>query len=121
LSFSPSQDVDLHLVEPNGTEIYYGSRQSASGGRLDLDSNPDCNPVDGINNEKVTYADVTPPSGEYIVRVDYYESCDGGGAEFTVVVNRNGVQQTIEGAFSASEADFGGLGSGREVARFNFP
>jgi len=121
LSFQPSQDLDLHLVEPTGEEIFYGNRTSAAGGTLDLDSNASCS-IDGRNNENITYpTGVTPPAGQYIVRVDYFESCDGGGADFTVVVNNDGVHSSFSGSFTASDADQGNVGSGREITRFTFP
>jgi hypothetical protein len=121
LSFQPSQDLDLHLVEPSGEEIFFGNLTSTAGGTLDLDSNPNC-AIDGRNNENITYPEGTaPPSGEYIVRVDFFESCDQGGATFSVVVNKNGQQSTFTGQFSATDADAGGEGSGRQITRFTFP
>lgn len=35
-SWDKANDVDLHLIEPNGTEIYYGMDQSDNGGHLML-------------------------------------------------------------------------------------
>ncbi len=117
LAFRPSQDLDLHLVEPTGEEIYYANRTSSSGGRLDLDSNPACR-LDHKNNENITYEGVRPPSGQYIVRVDFWRSCDGGGAEFRVAVIVRGEVEVYGGRFGPDEADGGGLGSGREICRF---
>lgn len=74
LSWDSPTDVDLHVVEPGGEEIFYGADVSSSGGELDLDSNAAC-AMDHVNNENVTYEGVDPPSGEYIVRVDYYAAC----------------------------------------------
>lgn len=119
LAFRPSQDLDLHLVEPTGEEIYYANRTSSSGGELDLDSNAACR-LDHKNNENITYQRGSPPRGEYIVRVDFWASCDGGGATYRVVVAVRGEVQMYRGSFEPSEADRGGLGSGREVCRFTF-
>jgi len=119
LAFRPSQDLDLHLVEPTGDEIYYGNLTSPAGGRLDLDSNPACN-QDHKNNENITYDTGEPPEGEYVVRVDFWESCDGTGADFRVVVAVLGDVQMYNGHFEANEADGGGLGSGREICRFTY-
>lgn len=88
-------DVDLHLIEPDGTEIYYGNPQSSTGGQLDVDSNPACY-IDGINNENIYYEDdpaVTIPYGEYEVLVDLYANCSiGPNTNYTVVVHYGGVQ-----------------------------
>ncbi|MCU0612657.1 MAG: hypothetical protein MUE60_12830 [Candidatus Eisenbacteria bacterium] len=119
LAFRPSQDVDLHLVEPTGEEIYYGALESTAGGRLDLDSNPSCR-LDHKNNENITYDEGAPPTGQYIVRVDFWESCDGGGADYRVVVAVKGDITIHSGHFESYEADGGGAGSGREVCRFTF-
>ena len=122
LNFRPSQDVDLHLVEPTGEEIYYANLRSTAGGELDLDSNPACS-LDNINNENITYPDtVSPPPGEYIVRVDYWMSCNGGGADFSVITRvQDEDPHLYSGHFEAWEADGGGWGSGREICRFTYP
>ncbi len=119
LAFSPSQDLDLHLVEPTREEIYYGYPSSSAGGWLDLDSNAACH-QDHVNNENITYAQTTPPSGEYIVRVDFWESCDGGGADFRVVTVIRGDVQIYRDDFTIFDESHGGQGSGREICRFTF-
>ena len=78
LSWDQENDVDLHVIEPNGEHIYYGNRQSTNGGELDLDSNPACY-IDGIKNENIFYEDdpeVIVEYGEYEVLVDLYAACD---------------------------------------------
>jgi len=117
LTFFPDQDLDLHLVEPTGEEIYFGNPVSAAGGKLDLDANAAC-ASRGQYNENITYTGVTPPSGEYIVRVDFWASCDGEGAEYRVLVNVRGEGQLYEGDFRADEA--GGGSTGEEVCRFTY-
>jgi hypothetical protein len=116
LSWDTPTDVDLHLVEPGGFEIYYGTPFSPSGGQLDLDSNPGCL-IDGVNNENITYSGVAPP-GEYIVRVDFWESCGGLAANFVVTVTACGTTETYSGSFAPGSHSHGGLGSGREITRF---
>lgn len=93
LSWDQLNDVDLHLIEPNGEEIYYGNRVSSNGGQLDVDSNAACS-IDGINNENIYYednADVTIQQGEYEVLVDLWSNCDiGPNTNYTVVVYYGG-------------------------------
>ena len=61
-------DIDLHVTEPNGTEIYYANSVSAvTGGLLDVDN------TYGFGPENIYYPnDVTPPDGEYVVSVVYF-------------------------------------------------
>ena len=121
LSWDTETDVDLHVVDPTGEEIYYGSTSSASGGQLDLDSNAGCG-IDGINNENVTWPTGMAPDGTYVVRVNYWSACGPPPlpANFTVTTNVCGQSQTFSGSFTADQAAGGGLGSGTEITRFTF-
>ena len=120
LSWDALADVDLHLIEPTGSEIWYGHRNSfMTGGQLDLDSNPACS-IDGVNNENITYGDSTPTAGHYIVRVDLYEACDEPDINWSVVVRVDGdVIGTVEGSFVESDQDMGGARSGMTVFEFD--
>jgi hypothetical protein len=73
LSFDQPNDLDLHLKEPGGFEIYYQHPVSPSGGYLDLDANAACH-FDSTNNENIIYKD-SVPLGVYKVRVVYYMQC----------------------------------------------
>lgn len=120
-------DVDLHLVEPNGEEIYYGNGTSANGGELDLDSNAACG-IDYVNNENITYIeDAIVENGEYIVRVDFWANCDiTENTNYSVTAYHEGVLLTpttgtnpYQGSFTPTEEDAGGVGSGVEVMKFS--
>lgn len=93
LSWDQLNDVDLHVIEPNGTEIYYGNDSSANGGLLDVDSNAGCS-IDEINNENIYYEDspeVTIENGEYEVLVDLWANCGiVPNTNYTVVVYYGG-------------------------------
>ena len=128
-SWDQPNDVDLHLVEPNGTEIYYGNGVSQNGGELDVDSNPACS-IDNINNENITYDDNdVVETGEYIVRVDLFSDCNvSNNTNYMVTAYYNGHILTTSsnnypnpysGSFVPTDADAGGAGSGVEVMRFN--
>ena len=116
LSWDTDSDVDLHVVDPSGEEIFYGNRESASGGMLDLDSNAACT-IDGVQNENITWSIGAAPQGTYIVRVDYWSSCGVPRTNYTVVINNGGDTQIVNGTFTGA-GDRGGLGAGVEVARF---
>lgn len=78
-------DVDLHVTDPSGEEIYFAHKTSASGGTLDLDSNPACS-IDNINNENVVWPTGTAPSGTYTVQLVYWSACSQPMSNYTVTV-----------------------------------
>lgn len=105
VSWDTASDVDLYLVEPDGTTIYYGDDISASGGTLDLDSNLACF-IDGINNENITYENSTPPTGEYTVMLDYFLNCDvPGPTKYVVTVRSAAGTETFRGIFLPENVD----------------
>jgi uncharacterized protein YfaP (DUF2135 family) len=115
-SWDTPTDVDLHVVDPRGSEIFYGARSAASGGQLDLDSNPSCS-IDNINNENIRWPNGGAPSGTYTVRLDYYSGCNVALTNYVVTVNNGGNTQTFTGSFTGA-GDFGGAGSGRLITTF---
>ena len=102
LFWDTEADLDLHVVLPDGTEVWRerpnswspprGGEPDASayttGGRLDFDSNARCE-IDGRRNENV-YFTTEPPSGKYIVRVDTFSLCDANAARFQVEATLDG-------------------------------
>lgn len=116
LSWNVDSDVDLHVVDPAGEEVYWAHRGSASGGALDLDSNAGCD-IDGIRNENITWPVGRAPRGTYTVRVDYWDSCGVAGTDYVVRINVGGVPQVFNGTFTGA-GDGGGLGSGRLIGTF---
>ena len=116
LSWNVDSDVDLHVVDPNGEEIYFDNPASASGGQLDLDSNAGCR-IDGIRNENVTWPSGAAPWGIYTVRVNYWNSCGVQSTNYTVRVNNGGESRVFSGTFTGS-GNGGGHGAGQEVASF---
>jgi uncharacterized protein YfaP (DUF2135 family) len=116
LSWDADSDVDLHVVAPNGEEIYYGRREGSNGAELDLDSNAACD-IDGIRNENITWPVGQAPRGRYTVRVDYWDNCGVERTNYTVRVNNGGDTEIVTGFFTGA-GDRGGAGSGRTVATF---
>lgn len=120
LSWDTESDVDLHLIEPDSEEIFYGEMRSDDGGELDLDSNAGCD-IDHVKNENITYQGAVPEQGHYIVRVDYWAACEAAGTtNFVVTVTIRGEAQVFEGSFVRSDQDHGDYGAGVTVAEFDF-
>ena len=114
-SWDALSDVDLHVVEPSGEEVYYGHRSSGTSGQLDLDSNAACR-LDSINNENIRWIG-TAPAGNYTVRLDYFDSCGVPATNWVVTVNNGGTTRVFTGAFTGS-GDGGARGAGQLVATF---
>jgi hypothetical protein len=114
VSWDARSDVDLHVAEPSGEEIYWGHTASASGGQLDLDSNASCQ-IDGKNNENIRWT--RAPGGSYRVRVDYWSACSVAQTNYIVTVRNGGSTQTFTGSFTG-QGDEGGSGSGRLITTF---
>jgi hypothetical protein len=116
VAWGTSADVDLHVVDPGGWEIYWGERQSPSGGQLDLDSNAAC-AQDNVCNENITWPVGTAPQGTYTVRVDYWSSCDAPETDYTVLIHNEDENSVYHGTFTGP-GDNGGYGSGVLIATF---
>jgi hypothetical protein len=102
-------DLDLHLVDPSGEEIYFNHKTSASGGYLDVDDTDGGTPSNpAIEN---IYFESNAPRGTYTVDVVYYSG--SGAASFRVLT-------IIDGA-SSGEPYTGSLSSaGQEVRVSSF-
>ena len=109
-------DVDLHVVDPLGEEVYWAHRTAVSGGQLDLDSNAGCG-SDGPRAENIYWASgLIAPHGDYVVRVDYWSNCSDVQTNYVVTINTRGKPpQVYTGVFTGS-GDGGGKGSGRIIA-----
>lgn len=82
-------DIDLHVIEPDGNEIYFANKRSSSSGYLDTDN------LDGGSPGHPAVENVfweTAPEGRYTVKVKYFGTRDGGrnGGPVLVVVIVNG-------------------------------
>lgn len=116
LTWNALVDLDLHVVEPDGEEIYYGHPVSATGGALDRDSNPSCL-LDGTNTEDIIWT-TNAPAGVYNVFVDFYADCSLGGVNYTVTSRSSGQAQTNTGSFAAYHDDQDGFVSRTNVMQF---
>jgi hypothetical protein len=76
LTWATTDDLDLHVTEPNGEEIWYQNRASDTGGALDVDANAGCSNTTTAPVENVFWTRGSAPLGEYRVRVHVYADCD---------------------------------------------
>lgn len=103
LSWDTEADLDLHVVTPDGVEVFARNIDSVeppppgrpvdpaawqSGGILDIDSNAEC-VIDGRRQENVVWT-TPPPSGGYVVRVDTFSLCNAPAARWDVFVFAGG-------------------------------
>lgn len=80
-------DLDLHIMQPNGNELWYSNmRDSDSGGYLDID-----NQAGGGGSAENAFWE-NPPAGRYKVWVNYFSTRDANrvGGDFTVVITKFG-------------------------------
>jgi len=128
VTWDTEADVDLHVVDPTGQEIYFGNR-SASGGELDLDANAACS-TSPIFQENIGWPKGEAPTGSYTVRVEYWDACGVPQTNYVVTVSlRPGTPtipgqpgptvQTFTGSFTG-EGTQGGAGAGRFITSFTF-
>jgi hypothetical protein len=129
VTWNTGADLDLHLVEPSGEEIFFdhtagdkdifpsGAPSSASGGELDLTSNLDC--ADGSRNENIYWSN-NALSGMYTVRLALISPCGAAASDYVVTVRMQGraplqFKGTIDGPPTG-----GNQGAGYQVGTFLF-
>jgi hypothetical protein len=108
LRWASDSDLDLHVTEPDGTEIYYlNTGPSTTGGQLDVDSNVDCVNDGGVENIFWPVGDA--PSGDYTVSVQGFretrdDGTDCGGGDFTLSITVAGQESTQTGTVAEEES-----------------
>jgi uncharacterized protein DUF6777 len=113
LEWESNADLDLAVVEPDGTRIYYSaSGPTSTGGQLDVDSNVGCSDDDGVPGavENIFWPPGDAPSGAYTVEVNGYsvgsaggESC--GGGDYTLTMTVAGEETVETGTVADDETD----------------
>jgi hypothetical protein len=112
LSWNDTNDLDLHVIDPTGEEIYYANATSASGGQLDIDANAACGNPTTTPVENIFWAAGTAPPGTYTVLVNYWANCPGGAQQpaFTVETLVDGVSTTYPGTATTADSSCGQCG-----------
>ncbi len=120
VTWDSKADIDLHLLDPSGKEIFYASRSSPTGGQLDLDSNAGCG-SDGPRAENIFWGDgVLVPHGEYVLRVDNWSSCGVAATHYTVTINLRGQAPKIYTGTFTDRGSGAGAGAGKTIAIFSY-
>lgn len=136
LAWQNRADLDLHVVTPNGVEIFARNPSSYvppppgqpeapgtphDGGTLDFDSNAQCL-ADGRKAEDVVWSEL-PPKGHYTVRVDTPSLCEEVAAAWTVAAVLDGVTiAAASGTSTANDTRFvHGRGGGLLTFEFDVP
>jgi hypothetical protein len=106
LIWNSINDLDLHVTDPSGELIYFGSTVSSTGGVLDVDANGGC--TDNVTPspvENIFWPTGEAPTGTYVIEVHYYQTCpDTPVADsYTVRVLVDGETQEFSGTMA--EAD----------------
>ena len=84
-------DLDLHVIDPAGQEIWFVSPTSSTGGTLDVDANGNCANMVNSPVENVFWPTGGAPVGGYQVSVVYYMNCGyNGPVNYEVTVKQSG-------------------------------
>ncbi len=118
LLWDTRDDLDLHVITPDGEEIYYGHKFSRCGGALDVDRNvrgEDPKPV-----ENVRWPKGGAPAGHYRVYVQNFRFHERKPApvNFRVEMDVNGKISHYDGTISSRGET--GSDSDHPVAEFSF-
>ena len=97
LRWNNNADLDLHVFDPFGEEIFFAHPFSNSGGKLDVDD------VDGFGPENIFWSSGEAPTGIYKVYVHYYNGISN--SNYTVLINAFGKTRKYEGSLSFDETD----------------
>lgn len=107
LRWTGDADLDLHVIDPEGVEIFFENIRSPSGGNLDVDMVPTCGQTGSNNVENVFWPEGGSIPGTYQAFVVHYTtSCDAPG--------NYELELKIDGQVVAS--DSGTLGVGESSA-----
>jgi hypothetical protein len=132
LTWDTESDLDLHVVDPMGNDVFWGNQSSqppfafnqvdgGSYGFVDGDSNANCS-IDGLRREDALWPSA-PPSGTYTVRVDAASLCGQPIANWTVRVQLLGTQvgQASGVALDADTRGSHGTGAGLTALQLTVP
>ena len=117
LGWQTEDDLDLHMITPDGSRIYYRNK-TAQGGTLDVDMNAHDNDITIPAIENIFFPD--PENGHYKVYLrDFYDRTQDRSTHWIVKVKVGDTEKVFEGDINTDgteqfvfEFDYGGHGTG---------
>jgi tRNA A-37 threonylcarbamoyl transferase component Bud32 len=104
LRWSGDADLDLHVIDPDGVEIYFENARSPSGGTLDVDMVPQCGAT-GNNVENVFWPEGGSIPGVYQAFVVHYGTSCATSAGYELELKIDGeVVASDSGTLAVGEA-----------------
>jgi hypothetical protein len=103
VAWQGTADIDLHVVDPAGEELYYGDRTSTSGGQLDRDANAACS-QSPPTVENVYFSQA--PRGNYRARVHVYSMCQDSSIPVTLSISVGGRAYSFQHVMTRPREDF---------------
>jgi hypothetical protein len=105
LSWQNQNDLDLHVIDPSGAQIFFQQRKSPSGGELDVDRNADCAFLTSTPVEHVVWPAGSAPLGQYKVQVWHYKNCGSGDpTPYTVETKVDGKIESFSGSIQFGDS-----------------
>jgi len=104
LVWADGNDLDLHVIDPSGTEIYFSNPKSPTGGTLDHDDTAGC-ATTGTHVENVFWPTGGAPPGRYRVFVKNYSSCGAPSRYSLNATAKTNVVISSSGTVGAHEGD----------------
>ncbi|MDE0449630.1 MAG: putative Ig domain-containing protein [Spirochaetaceae bacterium] len=119
VSWDTDADLDLHVADPTGHEVYSASRTVESGGVL-FPRSDECQPHN-IRNERIAWTEGTPPPGRYEVRLSHYDSCEAEQTNYVLRVYNHGTVSVFNGTLTGPGDEDSARGTGQVVTTFEVP
>lgn len=99
-------DIDLHCIDPNGEEIFFGHKQSRSGGELDVDMNAG-GPISKEPVENIFWQNNKALKGKYKVYVNHFSNhgCSEciDPTNYTLIIRYNNIVKEFKGRITFGE------------------
>lgn len=110
LTWNTTADIDLHIIEPNGSHVYFAS-ETGTTARLDVDD------TDGFGPENIFVAAANAASGVYQIYIVHYS--ESVPTTSTIAVNLRPGTPTAQTLLFSRSTSVGDPSSGFNVANVN--